>query len=70
MNLNCTLYGGTVTVAVKDGSGQTPTIKNGYDYTVTLNYAGGGSGVTDPTSYTAVITEGAKRNIESEIQSL
>jgi hypothetical protein len=69
MNLNCTLYGGTVTVAVKDGSGQTPTIKNGYDYTVTLNYAGGG-GLTYPASYTAVITEGAKRSIESEIQSL
>jgi hypothetical protein len=69
MNLNCTLYGGTVTVAVKTSDGQTPTIKNGYDYTVVLNYAGGG-GQTEPASYTAVITEGTKRDIKNEIISL
>jgi hypothetical protein len=69
MNLNCTIYGGTVTVAVKTDNDQTPTIKNGYDYTVTLNYKGSG-GVTDPSSYTAVITEGTKRDVASEITSL
>ncbi|MDR1220951.1 MAG: hypothetical protein LBK73_15275 [Treponema sp.] len=69
MNLNCAIYGGTVVVAVKDADGQTPAIKNGYDYTVSLDYTGGG-GLTDPASYTAVITEGAKRNVENEIISL
>jgi hypothetical protein len=70
MNLNCVIYGGTVTIAVKTGDGQTPTIKNGYDYTVALNYIGGGSGLTDPASYTAIITEGNKRDVKNEIESL
>jgi hypothetical protein len=70
MNLNCTVYGGEVTVAIKDGNGETPTIKNGYDYTVSLTYTGSGSGLTDPASYSAVITEEAKRDIKSEIISL
>ncbi|MDR1073815.1 MAG: hypothetical protein LBL45_09110 [Treponema sp.] len=65
MNLNCAIYGGTVVVAVKDANGQTPAIKNVYDYTVSLDYTGVG-GLTDPASYTAVITEGAKRNVENE----
>ncbi|MDR2194685.1 MAG: hypothetical protein LBP19_09550 [Treponema sp.] len=81
INLNCTLYGGTTTVAVKTAYGgtttvavktagnETPVIKNGYDYTVTLTYTGGGE-LTAPASYTAVITEGAKRNITDEITSL
>jgi hypothetical protein len=68
-NLNCTLYGGTTVVAVKDASNQTPVIKNGYDYTVTLSYKGSG-GLTDPASYTAVITEGVKRDVKDEIISL
>lgn len=69
-NLNCTLYGGTVTVPVKTSDNQTPTIKNGYDYTVTLSYTGSGSGLTDPANYTAVITEGTKRDVKDEIESL
>jgi hypothetical protein len=69
MNLNCAIYGGTVTVAVKTGGSQTPTIKNGYDYTVALTYKGSG-GLDDPASYTAVITEGAKRDVKDEIISL
>jgi hypothetical protein len=68
-NLNCTLYGGTTTVAVKTPDGKTPVIKNGYDYTVTLNYVGGGE-LTASASYTAVITEGAKRDVSQEITSL
>jgi hypothetical protein len=69
LNLACTIYGGTVTVPVKQG-GNTPTIKNGYDYTVTLTYTGGGTGVTDPNSYEATLTEGVKRDIQNEILSL
>jgi hypothetical protein len=69
MDLNCAIYGGTVTIPVKDGRNQTPTVRNGYDYTVTLNYTGSGS-ATDPASYTAIIIEGAKRDITNEILSL
>jgi hypothetical protein len=68
LNLNCTLYGGTTTVAVKTTDGQTPVIKNGYDYTVSLSYNDGA--LTDPASYTATITEGTKRDIKEEIISL
>jgi hypothetical protein len=70
INLNCSLYGDTVSVAVKDASDQTPVIKNGYDYTVTLDYTGGGGGLNDPANYTAVITEGTKRDVKNEIVSL
>jgi hypothetical protein len=68
-SLNCTLYGGTVTVAVKTEGNETPTIKNGYDYTVSLTYKGSGA-VDDSASYTAIITEGDKRDIKNEITSL
>jgi hypothetical protein len=71
INFNCTLYGGTTTVAVKTQDGQTPVIKNGYDYAVTLKYTGGGGGnLTAAANYTAVITEGTKRDIKNEITSL
>jgi hypothetical protein len=70
MNLSMTLYGGTVPVPVKLADGNAPIIKNGFDYTVTLNYVGGGTGITDPNAYTAAIVEGTKRNVESEISSL
>lgn len=67
MNLNLALYGGTVTVPVKQ-SGNSPTIKNGYDYTVVLNYIGGA--LDSPSSYNAEITEGSKRDVSGEILSL
>jgi len=67
LNLNMTLYGGTVTIPVKQG-GSTPTIKNGYDYTLTLSYNGGG--YDNVSNYTATITEGAKRDVSSEISSI
>jgi len=67
MNLNMTLYGGTVTIPVRQ-SGTTPTIKNGFDYTVTLDYDGGGW--NNISAYTATITEGTKRDVTSEISTL
>jgi hypothetical protein len=65
--LNMALYGGTVMVPVTQ-NGAVPVIKNGYDYTITLNYVGGFE-LDDPKSYTAIITEGAKRDVTSEIIS-
>ncbi|MDR2716574.1 MAG: hypothetical protein LBB89_00715 [Treponema sp.] len=67
MNLNMTLYGGTVTIPIKQGD-STPVIKNGYDYTVTINYSGGGWDTV--SAYTATITEGSKRDVSTEISSL
>lgn len=67
-NLVLTLYGGTVQIPVKQGN-DSPTIKNGYNYTITLEYVGGGA-LDNPSSYTANIVEGAKRNIADEIESL
>jgi hypothetical protein len=67
MNLNMTLYGGTVAIPVKQ-AGNTPAIKNGYNYTVTLNYDG--SGWNNQSAYTATITEGAKRDVSGEISSM
>jgi hypothetical protein len=71
MNLNLTLYGGTCTVPMRQNS-TTPVIKNGYDYTVVLNWVGGGNttSVTDPSNYSAVITENVKRDVSGEISSL
>lgn len=67
-NLVLTLYGGTVQIPVKQ-NGSSPVIKNGYDYTITLEYAGSGA-LDEPGSYTASIVEGAKRDISDEIESL
>jgi hypothetical protein len=69
MTLNCMVYGGSVTVPIRTNDGKSPVITNGYDYTVTIKYSGTGN-VTDQASYEAVITEGAKRDISSEITSL
>jgi hypothetical protein len=67
MNINMTLYGGTVTIPVKQNDA-TPTIKNGYDYALTLSYNGGGW--DNVSAYTATITEGTKRDVSNEISSL
>ena len=66
--LNMQLYGGNLPITVKDGTGNNPMIKNGYDYTVTLTLTG--AALDQAGSYSAVITEGSKRNVESEISSL
>ncbi|MDR1127501.1 MAG: hypothetical protein LBL06_05170 [Treponema sp.] len=69
INLVCTLYGGTVVVPVRfAGQNTNPTIKNGYDYTVELNLVE--SDTQAASSYTATLTEGAKRDIENLISSL
>jgi hypothetical protein len=68
LNLNMLLYGDTVPVPIKQ-SGGTPLIKNGYNYTVTLSYSGGGA-LDSGDSYTATITEGTKRDVSTEISSL
>jgi hypothetical protein len=68
LNLNMLLYGDTVPVPIKQ-SGDTPLIKNGYNYTVTLNYNGSGA-LDSGDSYTATITEGTKRDVSNEISSL
>jgi hypothetical protein len=68
-NLVCTLYGGTVVVPVRfEGQDANPAIKNGYDYTVELNLTGADTQVA--SSYTAILIEGEKRNIENLISSL
>jgi hypothetical protein len=62
-NLVATLYGGTVMVPVLfRGEDTPPIIKNGYDYTVSIN----GSG----TNYTATIVEGRKRDLSYLLESL
>jgi hypothetical protein len=67
MNLNLTFYGGSVIIPVKQ-SDATPFIKNGFDYTVTVTYNGGGWDTI--SAYEAVLTEGAKRDVSSELSSL
>ena len=66
--LNLVLFSGNLPIVVKDSSGNNPTIKNGYDYTVTLNLIDADD--TKAASYSAVIIEGTKRNVETELSSL
>jgi len=67
-SLVMTLYGGAVSVPIKLQDGNNPLIRNGYEYSVTLSFAGGNW--DDTTKYSATITEGSKRNVENEISSL
>ena len=67
-NLIVTLYNGAIKVPVKDAEGNAVLIKNGYDYTVTISF--NGSDVRESSNYSAVITEGEKRDISEEIESL
>jgi hypothetical protein len=60
--LTVTSFGGVYKAAAKDASDQVIKIKNGYDYTVTV------TGTAKAPQ--AVIVEGAKRNLASEITSL
>lgn len=68
LNLIVTLYNGQIKVPVKDAVGNSVAIKNGYDYNVTISY--NGQGVEDSANYSAVIVEGAKRDLSDEIESL
>lgn len=67
-NLIVTLYNGSIKVPVKDADKNTVLIKNGYNYTVTISY--NGQGIRDSANYSAVIVEGAKRDISDDIESL
>jgi hypothetical protein len=64
-----TLYNGSLKLPARfAGEEGNPTIKNGYDYTVSVSYKGGS--VQDAANYTVTLTEGAKRDIADEIVSL
>lgn len=64
-----TLYNGSVKLPVRfSGETDNPTIKNGYDYAITVNFNGGT--VSDANNYTATLIEGAKRDVSDEIVSL
>ncbi len=63
-----TLYNGAIKVPVRDKSGSQILIKNGYDYTVSVNFDG--SDVQNASAYSAVIEEVSKRDISDEIESL
>ena len=59
-------YNGALNIPVLNSSGQTPTLKNGYDYTI--NVSGSGQQVS---GYSVTITESANpRDLSSDIGSL
>lgn len=62
------LYGGLVKVPVRNSGGKEPVIKNGYDYNVTLKLVG--TDVSSASSYEALIDDGTKRDVMSEIETL
>jgi len=65
-NIVLTFYNQVLQLPVKDSTGNTPTIKNGYDYTITVS----GSGQT-ADGYTVTITESANaRDLSNDIESL
>ncbi|MDR2584081.1 MAG: hypothetical protein LBC75_11420 [Fibromonadaceae bacterium] len=62
-------YNGNIPIPVlKEGETTSPIIKNGYNYTVTVDYLGGG--ITDKANYKATIVEGSKRDVSKDIESL
>jgi len=65
--MNLTIYGGNISIPIRNG-GTVLAIKNGYDYTVTLNYVSGP--VDNASSYTAEIIEVGIRDVSGEISSL
>jgi len=66
-------YGGAIKIPVLF-EGETilpPVIKNGYDYTVTINYIETETGgIQNERNYKATIVEGKKRDITKQIESL
>ena len=68
-NLVIVYYNGLINLPVRfEGSSSNPVLKNGYDYTVTINGAGNGQNVSD---YTVTITESANpRDLSDDIASL
>ena len=67
-NLIITMFNDEVKVPVLDANGEKILIKNGYDYTITVTYSG--TDVLQSSNYSAIITEGAKRDITKDIKSL
>jgi hypothetical protein len=64
-----TLYNGSLKLPVRFADEtDNPVIKNGYDYTVTVNFKGGQ--VSDTANYTVTLTEGQERDLTTEIESL
>jgi len=65
-NIVLTFYSQVLQIPVKDSDGETPIIKNGYDYTITVS----GTGQT-ADGYTVTITESANaRDVSGDIESL
>ncbi|MDR2394242.1 MAG: hypothetical protein LBD93_08835 [Treponema sp.] len=64
-----TLYNGSLKLPARFSTETgNPTIKNGYDYTITVNFKGGT--VSDASNYTVTLMEGAERDLADEIESL
>ena len=64
--LNITFYGGDVTIPVKTVDGETPVFINGYDYTITVEGAGG-----DAASYIVTFEQSENaRDLEAQIEAL
>jgi hypothetical protein len=62
--LMVTIYGGTQMIPVLfEGETTPPVIKNGYDYTVSINPNNEGG-------YTATIREGSKRDLSYQLETL
>jgi hypothetical protein len=57
-DIKMSLYAGTVKIPVKQ-NGNIPVLRNGYEYTLTLNLIGGEP--SNPDSYSAVINNGTKK---------
>jgi len=72
INLSTVFYGGNVIIPVRfEGQITSPVIKNGYNYTVTVDYIGDVDGnLENVANYKAIIVEGNKRDISDQITSL
>jgi len=70
--LTAVFYGGAIKIPVLfEGETESPVIKNGYDYTVTIDYKGEYEGsIQNEKNYKATIVEGKKRDISKQIESL
>jgi hypothetical protein len=69
-NIVITLYNGQIQLPARfaaNGNGN-PTIKNGFDYTVEVNFKGGS--VSDSSNYEVILKEGAERDLSDDIASL
>jgi hypothetical protein len=63
------LYNGSLLLPARfSGETSNPTIKNGYDYTITIDFNGGQ--IDNAANYTVTLVEGSKRDISDEIESL